>query len=470
MRLLNVRLNNITCFEDLSLDFRSEGSEDAAPWIVLLGENGTGKSTILQMIGAILLGSQHTFTIAGHIDWKSYIRYPKEKYNEGQLWTTIVSENSDVGYAESSNPYTTYYKLQSVNPRDTNEIANSSYTMGSKNRFMYTEEGWFACGYSPWRRLSKRSISDGNVVPTIDDSARPYRFASLFGDSSSMTNVADWFAGLYVKSIFPGHSEDDIKRFETAQKALLQLMPHIKSLRVTPDQQVLVQEKSGEIPLERLSDGYRGTLAWVGDLIRRLFDAYPNSENPLHEHGVVLVDEIDLHLHPRWQRTIVQDIRKLFPNLQFIVTTHSPFIAQGLQPQDKIIVLERSGKSDAVIAREDIGALESWSADQILSAYFGLLNGTRGEKTQRREKRYECLLDLEATGKLTEKQRQELNELEATVDKIPVGDTPSEEAVYRAAEDLANSLRQRRLSIESKVAEHTNQYGSNAEDAEVTSD
>ena len=73
--------------------------------------------------------------------------------------------------------------------------------------------------------------------------------------------------------------------------------------------------------------GYQTTLTWLVDFCKRMFELYPDADNPLHGEAVVLVDEIDLHLHPKWQRDLVPTLSKIFPNVQFIVTTHSPHVS-----------------------------------------------------------------------------------------------------------------------------------------------
>jgi predicted ATP-binding protein involved in virulence len=90
------------------------------------------------------------------------------------------------------------------------------------------------------------------------------------------------------------------------------------------------------LTLDQLSDGERSFIAIVGDLIRRLALANPELSNPLEGHGVVLIDELELHLHPRWQREVVEKLRSTFPNIQFIATTHSPFVIQALRPGELI--------------------------------------------------------------------------------------------------------------------------------------
>ena len=97
-----------------------------------------------------------------------------------------------------------------------------------------------------------------------------------------------------------------------------------------------VKKAGARISLQQLSDGERAFIALLGDLVRRLALANPELEDPLEGHGVVLIDELELHLHPRWQREVVEKLRSSFPNIQFIATTHSPFIIQSLRAGELI--------------------------------------------------------------------------------------------------------------------------------------
>ena len=97
-----------------------------------------------------------------------------------------------------------------------------------------------------------------------------------------------------------------------------------------------VRKGEHRLSLTQLSDGERSFLAVLGDMVRRLELANPELENPLEGHGVVLIDELELHLHPTWQREVVENLRTTFPNVQFIGTTHSPFVIQSLRPGELI--------------------------------------------------------------------------------------------------------------------------------------
>lgn len=120
-------------------------------------------------------------------------------------------------------------------------------------------------------------------------------------------------------------------------RALATFLGGFQNLRVQEEPLRLLVDKAGvTLDLSQLSDGERSFLAMICDLGRRLALANPLLENPLHGAGLVLIDELELHLHPKWQREVPEKLRKTFPNIQFIATTHSPFVIQALKPGELI--------------------------------------------------------------------------------------------------------------------------------------
>ncbi|MBS1819903.1 MAG: AAA family ATPase [Acidobacteria bacterium] len=128
---------------------------------------------------------------------------------------------------------------------------------------------------------------------------------------------------------------------EAFEKAVRRFIPGYTNLRVSDDEtpRLLIDRRGVELPVRQLSDGERGSLALVLDLTRRLAQANPGLEDPAaNGPGVVLIDEIDLHLHPKWQREIVRNLPEAFPGLQFIATTHSPQVI-GETEHDRIHIM-----------------------------------------------------------------------------------------------------------------------------------
>ena len=132
------------------------------------------------------------------------------------------------------------------------------------------------------------------------------------------------------------------RQLQAVRTATKDLLPGFKNLKVRRSPLRMVVEKNGEeLIVNQLSDGEKCTLAMIGDLARRMAIANPHMEDPLVVEAVVLIDEVDLHLHPSWQRTLASTLEKTFPQCQFLISTHSPAILSYLDP-NRIWMLERT--------------------------------------------------------------------------------------------------------------------------------
>jgi len=139
------------------------------------------------------------------------------------------------------------------------------------------------------------------------------------------------------------------RQLKAVRSALSQVMPGYSKLRVRRSPlRMTLQKGSAEIWVDHLSDGEKCMLALVGDLARRLSIANPGMANPLTGEGIVLIDEVDLHLHPAWQRMLIPAMEATFPNLQFLLTTHSPAVLGHVRDKS-IIVMEATASGNAAI-------------------------------------------------------------------------------------------------------------------------
>ena len=169
------------------------------------------------------------------------------------------------------------------------------------------------------------------------------------------------------------------RQLESVRKALSIFMPEFTDLAVRRNPLRMEVKKNGQILIvNQLSDGEKCLMAMVGDLARRMAIANPNRDNPLHGKGVVLIDEIDLHLHPKWQRLIVPRLREVFPNCQFVISTHSPHVLTHVKPENIFLLsLDKEGISAQKPAEsygknvdrilEDIMGLETTRPEQVTS-------------------------------------------------------------------------------------------------------
>jgi predicted ATP-binding protein involved in virulence len=177
------------------------------------------------------------------------------------------------------------------------------------------------------------------------------------------------------------------------RKAIEGLIPGFKDLRVRRQPlRMLVTKDGSDLRVDQLSDGEKTMLALAGDLARRLALANPGIESPLLGSGVVLIDELELHLHPAWQRRTVGTLQKTFPNCQFIVTTHSPQIISEVEAngvflinQGKIVHPHHTfGMESGLVLEElmDTGARPAWAREQLKQLYEFIDDGEMGKASQ----------------------------------------------------------------------------------------
>ena len=161
------------------------------------------------------------------------------------------------------------------------------------------------------------------------------------------------------------------KRLDLVIKILTRVFPDVDDIRFIlptweePDPGVEFKTPYGWVPLRQLGYGYRTMIAWMVDFASRMVERYPESPDPLAEPAVVLVDEIDLHLHPKWQRELIGFLTERFPNTQFIATAHSPLIVQAAR-EANIALLRREG--DHVVIENNPETIHGWRIDQILTS------------------------------------------------------------------------------------------------------
>lgn len=207
---------------------------------------------------------------------------------------------------------------------------------------------------------------------------------NIFEGKADFTLFFEWFRSRqeYENSVKIEDGTFVDKQSEAARAAILKALGQNFSnlrIKVTEDEAELVLVKNGcELCVKQLSDGEKNVMAMVGDIARRLSIANASAENILEGEGIVLIDEIDLHLHPSWQAVILPVLLNTFPNLQFIVTTHSSKVLGETGDDVKIIKLEMQDE-DKVEAHE-IPSLKGWDVNTILEKYMGTSSINLGTK------------------------------------------------------------------------------------------
>jgi predicted ATP-binding protein involved in virulence len=187
---------------------------------------------------------------------------------------------------------------------------------------------------------------------TINTRPKGSRMSGYFNSlepASSSKVFLEWFKTMEIASI---QKKIDTTRIDVVKNAIINCIPDLETVffDVIEDTLVSVKIESDQryiLHYDLLSDGFRNMIGMVADIAYRCVTLNPHLNQKALEktNGIVLIDEIDLHLHPKWQKRVVNDLKKTFPQIQFIATTHSPFIVQSLQ-SDEVINLDKATDSD----------------------------------------------------------------------------------------------------------------------------
>lgn len=195
-----------------------------------------------------------------------------------------------------------------------------------------------------------------------------------------------------------------------------------------------IKTPSGDVSFGQLSLGYQMVFAWTVDIAWWLLRHYPRSSNPFDEPAIVIVDEIDLHLHPRWQREIREHLTSHFPKVQFIATAHSPVMAQSSLGANLAVV--RWLDDHAVIENDPIAFLD-WRLDQVLTSDLFGFESARPLETAKLQKRR---LELARKRQLSNAERKELDELDRMVRDLPTAELHEDRKAMEIIRKAAKSL------------------------------
>lgn len=439
---LSLTVQNFRCFgPEQTLDL-SNGNGRPAQWTVILGNNGVGKTSLLQCLAGMQPYMEYLpFGPSGQdmiLLSPSLLLYPEfsqlfvDRLNNGEASSTLpaVFMGNSICYGEKlSSP-----KVGSIFTKYSMGITDFGIETNSAELSTENIHGLTCYGYGATRRMGDSSLSERKESKSSD---------SLFSAEAALINAEEWLLQADYAANRESHlQKQTAKRRDQIKDILIELLPDVTDIRIaelrrdnlTP--RVEVQTPYGWVHIQSLSLGYKTLIAWMVDLASRLFERYPRSKNPLAEPAVVLVDEIDLHLHPEWQRKLIGDLTKLFPNTQFIVTAHSPLVVQAAIDAN-IVLLRREG--DHVVIDNDVKAIEGWRVDQVLTSdLFGLESARPPQLDTVLQERNKIL----GKATLTRADKARLKKLEAEIGQLPTGETPDDleamDIIRRAAILLQN--------------------------------
>ncbi|WP_338792404.1 AAA family ATPase [Bernardetia sp. MNP-M8] len=274
-----------------------------AQFIAFTGENGDGKTSILQAIGLGLYNSDDL---------------SDEDRGSEKVCISVQYQEGDKYY--------------------TNEIYNNpDYpTMYAVRHHMKELKSFAAYGTSRLRVSDKKEMQ--NPLLNLDP------------ERAKLTNIFDsWLRDVSV---------NDKELFEKIKSIILEILPNVSEIKKKDETKVISDflfiEKGIEVEFKHLSAGHKSIVLMIGDMIMRLSEAQPKEKNPSDFTGIVLIDEIEAHLHPKWQKEFPHILSTTFPKVQFIVTTHSAISLLGMPENTVFFRVQRSEEKGTYIERIDI--------------------------------------------------------------------------------------------------------------------
>ena len=413
-----VTLKNIGPFKDLRLRLNSS-------WNVLLSDNGFGKSTILRAIALALCGDDQ-----------------RASYAATSLLRAGTTEGSIELRAGKS-----HYRTSLV--RDENNRVRVE-----PDAITPVQAGaWLALGFPPLRGVSYSRIGgpskedEGPPNPVVEDLLP---LVDPSGVDSRLDDLRQWIVNSsFSAGLDKGSSRPDLldSFFEIVKRLTPGSAFKFRGIdQDTWDTMVETEDGKLTIPIQHLSQGITALLTWVGTLLERLYEVYGKSQHPESEKALVLLDEIDAHLHPAWQQQVIPLLRDVFPNLQMLATTHSPLIVSNLQPAeepDKALcyrLLRYEGGGPIAAEPVPVESFRGWRADQILTGPAFDLGSTRDQGTRALMEKYSSLLAIQEP---TESERESLAQLSEQLERNVPSYQETEEA--RQAGELVEEWLQERL-------------------------
>lgn len=367
MYVTNLVIENFRSIANASLSLRYPGRDDVPDLrhrniSLLLGNNGAGKTSILKSLALASLAP--VIEKSGLVPYHFVRRDRKESRLQAKL--LLHQQDIEEGLSVPSAPLHSGLTIQM---QRTVELLFADQKLRTDPNFseMFNDQSpaFLVVGYGATRRVQDLT----SFSPEEQMRRRLLRYqrvASLFESQVGLTPLSSWLPNFETSN--PG-------RFTQVKHLLNLLLPEGTEFTAKREfgtsGDYLFHHQGTEVPFGALSDGYRAFIGWVADLLYHICTGAPSGAKLVGNRGLVLVDEIDLHLHPEWQRLVISKIATTLPNLQFVFTTHSPIVASSLQ-HENIFVLESSDDSGTVVRQYEERIFGRTAEQVLLSSYFNL--------------------------------------------------------------------------------------------------
>ena len=407
-------------------------------WTVILGDNGVGKTTLLQCL-ARMRPQLNEMSDDDNVQLNSRIEPEilKEEDNDVLLRLTrsgasgianilaefIACDNFDGPGDFEGQKLTIGIEIESSED-DIEDVT----PIDTENEYFVEP---LVLAYGAGRHMG---------IKNIERTAETGPVASLFNVGVELVDAEEMLWRFEYHKLKERQNAEP--RLQKLKSLLVEILPELNDLDdieirgpVLPglnekESGVWFRMPSGTVQFSQLSLGYQTVIAWMVDIAWRMLNHYPDRKNPLREPAVVIVDEIDLHLHPKWQREIRNHLTGHFPRVQFITTAHSPLMAQDALDTNLAVVTICSGQSEI---ESKPAIVKTWRLDQVLTSDLFGVQSSRPVHIQRSMERRAQLVQKD---KLKKSEQNELKELDALVESLPT----AESATDQVAMDLIRKI------------------------------
>lgn len=436
MYLKSVTFENIKRFEEVSLDFkRPDGSY--AGWNTIVGGNSSGKTTFLRALALVLAGPESAFRLtpnmSGWLTKGAKTGRVVAALNRDNAFDTISRKGKfpdahiPIGLRWVANSEDVPPSLKAYEERSRSGQGGYSRIPAIRGPWDPKQKGWFLAGYGPMRRLTG---SAPDAMRFAAGGGPASRLISLFREDVALSESEEWLKHIQFQRL---EHNPHAKKLVTQVVQFLNdgLLPNGFVIEEIKSEHVYIRTGNGPtLPMRDISDGYRSIYALILDIIHSfgevygmddLFDENAAGKRIINKPGIILIDEVEAHLHPKWQRIICSWFKERFPKVQFFVTTHSPLVVQASDPGG-IFVLPMPGESDRKTRRLDdheYKRIVLGRAEKVLLGEAFNLHDTRGQWAVNQIDKWKMLTAKKAAGVALngteERQRKELQQEMALV-------------------------------------------------------
>ena len=335
MHVARLTIENIRSVERLDIQLPSN---ELAGWHVVLGDNGAGKSTVVRALALAFMGNRNAE--ATRQDWSHWIGAAG---GTGAVNVRIKPHPHDELTGLGRPPERDPEVRLRIATEHADDGRNGNTSLSFSGRFATRTiwgggSGWFSASFGPFRRFSG---GDPTMDRLYHSHPRLAPHLSAFGEAVALNESLRWLRDLHFRALEADEQAAAIKDAVISFVNNSELLPHGTRIKdVTSERVAVVDGRNSQLAVEEMSDGYRSILSLTFELLRLMFSVFGTNaalagvdmqQGIVNLPGVVVIDEVDAHLHPSWQQRIGSWFVRSFPAVQFFVTTHSPIICRAAE-------------------------------------------------------------------------------------------------------------------------------------------